>query len=88
VRLAPDSKIPGKQCPLGNVSAAILAWTADAPSLALTGLSRDTLGHSGRLAIHRISDTARMRSSANAERDSLELSAVKIKCSLRRSLTY
>jgi hypothetical protein len=56
---------------------AILAWTADAPSLALTGLSRDTLGYSGRLAIRRMSDTARMRSYANAERDSLELSAVK-----------
>ena len=51
---------------------AILAWTADAPSLALTGLSRDTLGHCGRLAIHRMSDTARMRSSADAEQDSLE----------------
>lgn len=56
---------------------AMLARTADAPSLALTGLSRDTLGHSGRLAIHRMSDTARVRSSANAERDSLELSAAK-----------
>jgi hypothetical protein len=55
----------------------MLGWTADALSLALTGLSRDTLGHSGRLAIHRISDTARMRSYANAERDSLELPAVK-----------
>jgi hypothetical protein len=55
----------------------MLVATADAPSLALTGISRDTLGHIGKLAIHRVSDTARLRSSANAERDSLERSAAR-----------
>jgi hypothetical protein len=39
--------------------AAILGWTAEAPSPALTVISRDTLGYRGKLTIHRMSDTAR-----------------------------
>ena len=45
------------------------------PSLALTGISRVTLEHREKLAIQRMSDTARLRRPAHAERDSLERSA-------------
>jgi hypothetical protein len=63
-------------CPLLFIqSPAILASTADAPSPALTGFSRDTLGHRGNWQIHRMNVTARMRRSAHAEQDSLEPSA-------------
>ena len=33
-------------------------YAVDAPSLAFTGISRDTLGHHEKLAIHRMSDAA------------------------------
>jgi hypothetical protein len=46
-----------------------------APSPALTGISRVTLGHREELAIQRMSDTARLRRHAHAEQDSLEQSA-------------
>jgi hypothetical protein len=59
----------------GHAPAAILAGTADAPSPALTGISGVTPGHRERLAIQRMSDTARLRRHAHAERDSLERSA-------------
>jgi hypothetical protein len=59
----------------GHGPAGILASTADAPSPALTGISRVTLGHREKLAIQRMSDTARLRRHAHAERDSLERSA-------------
>jgi hypothetical protein len=48
----------------------VLRWTA--PSPALTGISRVTLGQRDELAIQRMSDTARLRRNAHAKQDSLE----------------
>ena len=64
---------------LNNLGASLLVSlprrrTLQAP--ALTGISRVTLGHPEELTIQRMSDTARLRRTAHAERDSLELSAV------------